>query len=98
MVYKKSEYTFIGFDQSYKNNKLYMAILQNNKTGRMATVHFGNKNKKYYRDTTGLNLYPNINNYNTIDQTKFKNKNERYNRTDWTPTRFNWSRLMSLPL
>lgn len=98
MVYKKSDYSFIDFEKSYKNNKLYMAILQNNKTGRLVMVHFGNKNKKYYRDTTGLNLYSNINNYNTLEQTKFKNKNKRFNRSDWTPTRFNWSRLMSLPL
>lgn len=57
MMYPKSEYKFIKFEQSPIKFKKYRAILQNKKNNKMVHIDFGDSRYEQYRDSTGLNLY-----------------------------------------
>ena len=96
MVFLKSDYDFIKFIKSNNTKHKYKAILQNKLTNKYVSVNFGGNHKTIpYRDTA-LKLYEG--NYNKKKQTAYKKRTINKNLDDWTPARFTWTRLYSLPL
>ena len=58
--YSKKLYSLSGFEKSTVKDKMYNAILKNKKTKRNVKVPFGHNKYENYKDSTGLNLYPNL--------------------------------------
>lgn len=58
--YNKKDYKLIGYKKSNTKNKMYDAILENNKTKKIVRVPFGDIRYENYRDLTSLNLYPQL--------------------------------------
>ena len=55
------DYKLLGFEKSKRKGKMYTAILENKKTGKLITsLHFGASNCENYQDRTGLNAYPKL--------------------------------------
>lgn len=78
----KNEYKFIKFTRSSKKDKKYTAILQNKKTGKQRTIHFGGIKKdgtpySQYKDTTGLGLYSK---YDTNDKKRRELYRQRHSK------------------
>lgn len=55
-----SNYEFIKFEKSKVKNKKYNAVLFNKKWGREKRVPFGDVRYQHYKDSTGLNLYSDL--------------------------------------
>jgi len=60
MYYSKKDYKLLGYRRSKTKNKKYDAILENNNTGKLKYVPFGDKRYENYHDLTGLDLYPKL--------------------------------------
>jgi hypothetical protein len=58
--YSKRNYSLQGFEKSTAKGKMYNALLKNKKTKRIIRVPFGSTTYENYKDTTGLNLYPQL--------------------------------------
>jgi len=99
--YLKKEYVFIHFEKSEKPLKKYKAILQNKKTGKNVSIHFGgirDNGKPYeqWKDSTGLGLYTK---YNHRDKERRKRYQNRHNKEKpsfkkyWSAGYFSWKYL-----
>jgi hypothetical protein len=61
VYYSKSVYKLVGYRKSKTKNKMYDAVLRpRHYSGKDKHIPFGDKRYSNYRDTTGLNLYPNL--------------------------------------
>jgi hypothetical protein len=60
VVQNPEEYKLIGFEISPQKYKKYNAILRHNTTGRLKYVPFGDTRYQHFRDSTGLNVYSNL--------------------------------------
>jgi len=92
----KKEYTLVGFEKSKSKNKMYTAVIKNKKTGRTRKINFGHSGMENYRDTTGLNAYPNLIHGDAIRRKAFKSrfrKTFEKNRLYYTPMFFSWKYL-----
>ena len=58
VYYFKKDYKLLGFKKSNYKNKMYNAVLQNNKNNKIINIQFGDKLYENYQDKTGLNLFP----------------------------------------
>ena len=58
--YPMSEYEHIGFEVSTRPGKMYAAILEHTRTKKRVKIHFGDAKMQNYKDSTGLDLYPDL--------------------------------------
>ena len=56
----KKEWKLLKFEKAKRSGKMYSAVLENRKTKKKRTMHFGDNKMMNYQDKTGLNLYPHL--------------------------------------
>lgn len=91
MKYPVVDYNFIKFEKSNTNNKKYDAIIQNKITKQKYIVPFGDTRYEQYIDSTGLNLYKNLNHYDKARRTNYKIRHRKtFNKNYYSPAYFSW--------
>jgi len=83
MYYKKTDYKLLGYEKSFKKNKMYNALLQNHKTGKIVRVPFGSTLYKNFKDTTGLNNYPHLIHGDEERRKRFRKRMKGYLRSGY---------------
>lgn len=78
VINNPKQYKLIDFQKSNTKNKKYDAILLNIKTNRTKKVPFGDKRYQHYKDSTGKNLYSDLNH---LDKERRKNYRARHKET-----------------
>lgn len=86
-----SQYKLLGFEKSKTKNKMYDAIIQNNKTKRLIKVPFGSSIHKNYSDKTGLNVYPHLIHGDKKRRTNYRKRHKVYLKKGYySPSYFSW--------
>lgn len=78
VYYSMNDYKLKGFIKSKKQGKMYDAILEEIKTGKIKKVSFGANNYQNFRDITGLNAYPHLIHNDEKRRSLYKKRHKRY--------------------
>lgn len=89
--YSKKDYKLLGFEKSNKKDKMYNALLENKKNGRITRVSFGHNKYENYRDITGLNAYPHLIHGDKNRRKSFRARHKGYLKTGfYSPSFFSY--------
>jgi len=85
------DYKFLKFIRSKTKGKKYDAIIENVKTGQIATLPFGDVKYDQYIDSTGLKLYSHKDHNDKMRRTLYRKRHEVYLKTNmYSPGYFSW--------
>ena len=94
MRFPISENELIKFQKSNTKNKKYDAIIENKQTGKQYTIPFGDVRYEQYKDSTGLELYKNLNHYDEVRKSHYKIRHANtFNKYYFSPSYFSWKYL-----
>lgn len=84
------EYTF---RKSKKKNKKYDAILYDTITKKKKIVPFGDNRYEQYKDSTGLNLYSNLDHNDPNRRKLYRIRHYKTHLIKYSPSWFSWNFL-----
>ena len=93
IIQNPNEYTHIGFAKSSTKNKKYDAILKHKITGQLRKVPFGQLGYEQYKDTTGLNLYSNLDHLDKERRKRYKSRHEGEQKNKFSSGYWSWKYL-----
>jgi len=94
MYYPKSDYDHIGFEKSNRKNKKYNAIIKHKQTNKIVKVPFGSLQHENFKDSTGLNLYPNLIHGDIERRRKYRARHIVYLKEGYySPSFYSWTYL-----
>ena len=85
-----SKFIFLGFEKSHLPKKKYNAVLYNTKTKRFSRVPFGDSSYQHYKDTTGLNLYTNLNHNDKTRRKLYRKRHFKTSRNVYSSSYFSF--------
>ena len=89
--YKIKDHKFIRFEKSTNKNKMYNALIENIKTGKIIKIPFGSNQYENYRDITGLNLYPHLIHNDPKRRKAYKARHRVYLKKGYcSPSYYSW--------
>jgi hypothetical protein len=77
MYYSKDDYKLVGFEPSSRKNKKYNALIKNKYTNKIIKLAFGEKRYQQYEDTTGLNIYNDLNHYDEKRRELYRRRHKK---------------------
>ena len=90
-----SEYKHVGFRKSTRNGKKYDAILEHKKTKVKKYIPFGAIPYQQYKDTTGLNLYSDLDHLDDKRRKLYRARHgaRGYEKIKYSPSYFSYNFL-----
>ena len=93
VVKNPEEYKLMGFERSHLKYKKYNAILKNKKTGKIKKVPFGSSLYQQYKDSTGLNLYSDLDHNDPDRRRKYRQRHQKDMKNKFSSGYFSWHYL-----
>ena len=91
-MYPKKEWKLVSIEKSTRDGKKYKATIENKKSKKQVSIHFGSTAHQHYKDKKGL--YSHLDHNDKERRKRFQNRfRSRYNPNEYSATYFSWAIL-----